>query len=313
MCEGLWGFDNSSISKVSPKVNLSIDNYFFEVNNKILGDMAQSILRYEGFYYILVSGSGFIVKCDLELNEIERYRFEDFGFLNRMSEIKPGILAISDFDKGEVIIFSISGNMQEIKRIKTGPGPEDVEYHDGKLFIANSAKGEIFDREEGARTISVIELETIKELTKIQAEANTVNLLIDNTGNRFFAAYPNFRWRKDSTGGIIEYDLDSFKRLRHWKINCYSDLKIQNNSLYFLNQDGLNTLSLNGLGEIKNVIKNNSDNIWYEFKIIENKIFIFDAKNHTKNGEIRIYNEYFKLEGVYPSGLNPKDIISINF
>lgn len=307
LCEGIWGFDNSSISKLN--LQESENNYFEKVNSSPIGDMAQNIIKLDSTYLILVAGSGFIIECDKDLKVIRRYDFKEYGYLKNFKLYNKNTLLISDLDRSELIFFDLIKFVHETS-ISTGPAPEDIEVFNDKAFVANSAKGEILDKVFGARKISVIDLKSKKEIKKLLAAPNTTNLLIDSIDMKLYASYPNFRWRKDSIGGILEYDLNQLTLTNHWKINCFSDIKLIDDKIFFLNENGL--LSLNPENaSIDTVISNNSTDIWYEFDFIDEMFVIYNAKQHTTNGDVIFFDENFTKKGTQAVGLNPRKIIKI--
>lgn len=63
--EGNYGWNNASVSVYDPASGNAIENYYAQQNNQaVLGDVCQSICKYNNAYYIVVNNSGKIEKVN---------------------------------------------------------------------------------------------------------------------------------------------------------------------------------------------------------------------------------------------------------
>lgn len=307
LCEGLWGMNNSSINLVDTK-NLETElNYFENTNGQILGDLASNIVKKDNNYYVLVSGSNLLYELDIDFRIMREFNFTDQLFIKNFAYFKDDLILLTDLDKSELILFDLN-EFKVIKAVGTGPGPEDIEFSDDYIFVANSAKGEILDNDDNSRSVFIYDHD-LNFIDKITSMPNTLNLA--KNANSLFVAYPNFRWRPDSTGGIIEYDINTLELKNHYKTNCYSDLQIINNKIYFLNQYGLNNIDLNNGSINEKIIENNTNDIWFDFRLYNNEFWILNSKQHTSNGKLMQFSND-QLINEFNVGLNPVDIIFLD-
>lgn len=311
LSEGLWRFNNSTLNRINTTDNTTELNYFENTNGFKIGDVAQDIIQLDSTFLILVSGSGLILECDYNGKFKRSYTFQKYGYLKAFDKIDESRLAITDLDASKIYIFDYL-LFKILSEVNTGPGPDDIEIFKNFIFTANSAKGVIFDNQEGARTVSVIDANLNQEINQLKSGPNTLSLEIDKDNSKLYVGYTNFRWENDSIGGIIKYDIATFSKENEWKSNVYSDLKLKGNYLYFLNGSGLNRIEVTKKEDEESFILNETEDIWYEFDFDDENIFIFNAKNHTTEGELNIYDWSGNKKGSYQTGINPKKILKLN-
>jgi hypothetical protein len=302
LSEGLIGQDNSKLQLINLDSNKNNLNYFEQINMLKLGDTANDMILVDDYIYIIISHTNKIIKLNKNTGIIEKsHLFEKNRFIKRIHY--NNFLYISDLLNNTVIKLS-PDNLEIISEINVGPGPEGLVSSNNILFVANSAVGQIKDKEEGARTISVIDLNQDIEINKIYCGPNTMNLEIAN--NKLYASYVNFHW-SDSIGAIVEYDLISLNKIAEYKTEIHSKIKYYDNKIYFINKNGLNYLELNE-NIFYNKIQNNSSNIWYSFDIKDNNYYILNSFNHQIPGELIIFNSD-DIINKYITGINPNSIL----
>jgi len=305
LSEGLLNQDNSKLQKINLDSNFNNINYYEQINKIKLGDTANDMILVDDYIYIIISNTNKIIKINKNNGElINSFLFSKTRFIKHIHFNK--YLWITDLLNNTVLKLD-TNNLQILNEIAVGPGPDGIDSHNNYLFVANSAVGQIRDKEQGARTISVIDINTDLEIQKIHCGPNTLDIEIAN--NKLYASYANFHW-SDSVGAIIEYDLESFNKISEYKTQIHSKLKYYNNKLYFINNDGLNYLDLTNK-EIFNQIKNTSTDVWYSFNIDNNYYYILNAFNHQVAGELLIFENQNKFAN-FPTGINPNTILFLN-
>jgi hypothetical protein len=323
LCEGLRGYDNSTLSLYEYQTG-KIENDWYTKSNPGLkiGDTAEDITRKGDTAYIAVTTSGVI----------ERFRLSDGQSLGRLELSKgcwPRSIAIindttafvTNLAKSTLIKFNPS-TLVFIGEISVGPQPEGIDFYNNYIFTANSAYGDLNWKNQFAETISVIDINSFKEIQKIKAGPNICEVAVNRKNLKLYAAYYNLPSRKDSSGGIIEYDLNTLTQTRQWSTHPRNiTLNEKGDYLYFINQhqDGKSSV-LSGIsainlitGELTNIIeKPNKADIWYSLNIKnDNTIWIANARNNNVNGEILVYdlaNPALKITS-FEVGLNPNKII----
>lgn len=139
--EGNFNGGNASISIYDTGTNKVVEDYFKEKNNVALGDVAQSITKINGDYYIVVNNSNKIVVCDGDL-KIKR---TITGLLSPRY-----ILGVSN---QKAYVSDIYANAIHIVDINTGvktgsinlPGDtEQMVMLYGKVYVCNTSKDKIY-------------------------------------------------------------------------------------------------------------------------------------------------------------------------
>lgn len=305
LSEGLLNQDNSKLQIINLDSNSNNINYFEDINNIKLGDTANDIILVGDFIYIIISNTNKIIKTNkitgliINSNLFSKSRFLKHIHFNKY-------IWITDLLNNTVLKLD-TNNLQILNEINVGPGPDGIDSYNNYIFIANSAVGQIRDKEQGARTISVIDINSDTEITKIPCGPNTLDIEIVN--NKLYASYANFHW-SDSIGGIIEYGLQNYTKLNEYKTPILSKMQAFNNKLYFINKDGLNYLDLQNK-MIFNEIKNQTSDIWYSFNIDKNYTYILNSFNNQIPGELNIFENQNKFAN-FPTGINPNSILFLN-
>ncbi len=305
LSEGLLGQDNSKLQLINLDSNKNNINYYEQINKSKLGDTANDMIIINNYIYIIISHTNKLLKINKNTGLIEKaHIFSKNRFLKKIHF--NNYLFISDLLNNTVLKISPI-NLDILSEIVVGPGPEGLNSYNNMLFVSNSAIGEIKDNEQGARTISVIDINEDKEINKLYCGPNTMDLeIIDN---KLYASYINFHW-SDSIGAIIEYDLKTLNKINEYRAEIHSKIKYYNNKIYFINKNGLNYLNLYDK-QIYNEIKNDTQDIWYSFEIDANNIYILNAFNHQIPGELIIFNSSKKIN-TFTTGINPNKILFLN-
>lgn len=305
LSEGLLNQDNSKLQIINIDSNSNNINYFEDINNIKLGDTANDMILVGDYIYIIISNTNKIIKLNkntgliINSNLFSKSRFIKHLHFNKY-------IWITDLLNNTLLKLD-TNNLKIINEINVGPGPDGIDSHDNYLFVANSAVGQIRDKEKGARTISVIDINSDSEIIKIPCGPNTIDIEIAN--NKLYASYANFHWL-DSIGGIVEYDLNNYAKLNEIRVSIQSKIKFKKDKLYFLNKDGLNYLDLLDYS-INNQIKNITSDIWYSFDVHSNYTYILNAFNHQVPGELIIFDNQEKFAN-FTTGINPNKILFLN-
>lgn len=328
LCEGLYGYNNATLTRFDIATNHNIIN-FFESNNPgyQLGDIANDALLKGDSIFVLVSTSKILYLISATTGKIINYaNFEGFRYPRRMVLANDSIIYFSDAYDNSVNEFNIN-QWQLTNKITVGPQPEGLFYFRNKIYVVNSGWGDINKNNPDAGTLWIINTITRNVEKKIKVGPNPVEILIDSINNRYFVTYYNLPSEPDELGGIIVFDLLSDIEIYHLRGNFtnalfdnkYNSLfaiynnspKIQNNTNGGIAQINLNDYS------IQLMVKNESPNdIWYSLAIDSerNYLWIGNAKNFQVQGEILIYNlnNPKNLFKTIQTGMNPNKILFYN-
>lgn len=316
LCEGLWGYNNSTISKLNLKT-FQIFNDFTSFTNKNfkIGDTANDILIKGDTFFVVVTTSKALEYFDLKTGKLLGYiTLEGNSAPRHIAIINDTLVAITDLYLDCVYFVNLLNRKIE-NTVPVGPAPEYVECFGNKLFVANSGYGDYRAKEPKASTISIIDIALRKEVESIRVSPNPIEILIDKRRSLLYVSYNHLPSLKDSIGGIIMFELNTLKKLNEWKVRSRSmTIDEISGDIYFVTDSGISLLRPFS-GIIDNVVSNNSkfDN-WYSvaYDRKRNMLLVGNAKNYSIEGEVII----FGLDAVQPYiklrltvGVNPSEII----
>jgi glutamine cyclotransferase len=327
--EGLYGYNNASISLLDLNDNSYVENIFEKVNLYELGDVANDAITQNNFLYVVVSNSKTLFKINLNtMKVISKLTFSGNNFPRKLSIINDSTLLLSDAYSSSIYKVN-SNNMEVEKSINVGPQPEAIANFSHYAYVVNSGWGDINKNAANSSTISIIDLNNFVELKKIETGKDPVELAIDTINRYLYVMYYNYPSLKDSVGGIIQYDLSDLNNLNktnEWFGN-FSNLKISatGDTLFFIanntpGKDNNKNGSIKMLDVQRNLMKdilvNYTPNFWYCFTIDvkKNLIWVGNAKNFTSDGEILVYSLNFNNPNEQPlikytTGNNPNRIL----
>lgn len=320
LCEGLWGYNNSTVSKLNLRT-YEVQNDFTSLVNKNfkIGDTGNDIAMKGDTFFVVVTTSKALEYFEVSTGKLIGYLvFDDNSAPRHIAVINDSIVAITDLYKDCVYLVNISAKIIE-RSIKVGPAPEFVEYYNGILFVTNSGYGDYRAKEPKAGTLSVVDLTLGREVANIAVGPNPIEVAIDSNRKRLYVSYNHLPSLKDSIGGILILDLNNWQALQHWKLPSPRSLKIDSETgdLYFLSNDKVFRLIVDkGLAE-ELIVNPRANEIWYSLGLdTKNKLLLIgNAKNYTVEGEVLVFkwdsqNSFLKTN--VPVGLNPSEIVIKN-
>lgn len=302
LCEGLWGMDNSTIDVINQEMtNYTKQAYQKLNNNNILGDIANDILITGDTLIICVSTSKYIELVNLKNGKtINRFTLNGNYYPRRMSKFKNYIY-ITDLYGDCLHRLDLNTSQLEQNILKVGAAPEYITNDSTNLFVVNSGYGDYKAKEIGAGELWVLSLDNHNVNQKIYIGPNPIEVVYDNKNSKLYASYIHLPSKKDSIGGIVELEINpnsttnTLKKSKEWrtkpsKITLYNNQL--NSNLMYIDEKGLKIINLN-TDTIQTLVQNNNQlDKWYGLALSEDKntLIICNARNHTIDGEIMIYN-----------------------
>ena len=183
---GDWKSNNSSLTKYD-EANGEVQQFCFQAQNgRGLGNTANDIIVYGSKMYIAVAGESTIEVTDVNAKSIKQIKCEGQP---RYLAACDGKVYVSYYD-GYVACLDTATLTVEAK-VKVGRNPEQLAVVGKKLYVANSG-GMDYATELGYdKTVSVVDLETFKEIEKIEVVLNpAVVVPVDN--GVFVSSYGNY-------------------------------------------------------------------------------------------------------------------------
>ncbi len=316
LCEGLWGYNNSIVSKLNLlNFNLIKDFTSNENPNFKIGDLGNDIVLKGDTFFVVVTTSKAVEFFDVKSGKLLGYiTFEGNSAPRRLALINDSLFAVTDLYQDCIHIVNYR-TKNIVKQIKVGPAPEFVVYFEGKLYVANSGYGDFRANEPKAGTLSVIDVNTLVEERVVHVGPNPIEIVIDGRKKLMFVSYNNLPSFKDSIGGIVIFDLNSLSKVNEYKTFARSFFLVEgSSSLFFISNNKV--LKLNYyLNKIDTILINpDTRENWYSvaFDWKDGHLFVGNARNYAVEGEILIYKltenntEFIKKMSV---GVNPSKIV----
>ncbi len=324
ICEGLYGYNNASVTTFSTSTGKVNPQIFQQVNGFDLGDIANSSIILDSSLYVIVSTSRVLYKISLKNFKVQQvllfptnayprqiisndgYFYVSEAYTNKIYKIKQSDLKIADF-------------------IIVGAQPEGMCVLDNYLYVVNSGWGDINTSHSDANTIYKINLSDLQIVKKVKTFPNPVEIIADSISKKIYVTYYHLPSQKDSVGGILEYD-DNLLINKEFKGNFLKTKIINNKKLLSLIDNnpsrgknynpGLAVIDLLD-NSTKTILKNNIKmEFWYNFLFDPDnqQIWICNAMDFQSNGKIEIYNTNYTLTKIeliksFYTGLNPNQIL----
>jgi Uncharacterized conserved protein len=173
--EGAYGSSNATLSLYYPAGDSVANGVFYRVNNRLLGDVFQSIGFAGGKAFLILNGSN-------KIEVVKTASCEEVATIENISS--PRYMATLNASKAYVSLWGDGGHVDVIdvatnsitNTIKVGTGPEKMVIASNKLFVANSG-GWGTDN-----TISVVNTLTDAVDATITVGDNPKDLVVDKNG-----------------------------------------------------------------------------------------------------------------------------------
>ncbi len=282
--EGNFGFGNASVSIYNPSTGEIANNQYRAANGVGIGDVLQSVNRYQDRLYFVVNNSGKVVVTDTNLKLIT----EIPGFNSpRYIEFYGNKAFVTDLKQKAVYVVNLL-NYQITNQIPTQGWTEHIVLYQNRLYVMD--RGDYLSNSGPNYIYEINPISLIKE-DSIQVGTNPNSMILDN----------NNLWVLSSGKGTIEKpklqrmnvlrdSIDFSYTFPSYSDNpsrlCYDDVK---DELYFINSSVYkvtnDTSSFNPILFFQKTTEN-----FYGLSVIQGIIYATDAKNYNQSGDINIFN-----------------------
>lgn len=305
--EGQYTSGTGTITFYNPDSNYVKQDIFEAINNRPLGNVAQSMTIFNGKGYIVVNNAG-----KMEVVDIATFKSEaTITNLKNPSQFLPindQKAYVSDWI-GHIAVVDIKQNVVT-KTIPAGTGPDAMLKSGNYVYVSNTGGFSIDS------TISVINFTTDKLVKVIPVGNAPAEIVADGNGKiwvickgKGYTGYPD---AGDIPGSIIRIDPNSLEVDFTYKFTA-SDLhpekmviNKQKSMLYFLYNFGIyrfNLLSANAVPE--KIFDRSFYSLGYEDKT--GFLYAADVKNYSSNGIVlRIKTETGTTVDSIETGIIPR-------
>lgn len=305
--DGRWGQNNATVTFLSYTNDSLYDNLFERVNNKALGDVANSFARKDDKGYIVVSNSHKIEVVNLNtFASVATINLQ--GYNPRHMVISGDYGYVTSLDKDRVVKVSlISYNI--VKEIPVGAKPEGIVKVGDYLYVANSGYGT-------GKTVSVIDTKTdalVKTLTVAQdpqflAVGSDNNVYVVCTGDYSDPNKNSGLWKINTSNNTV---VDSII-LKGYPVKI---AKFKPNQFLVTNADGVVKVDISTKQTSvlipMNQVSTASYPMVYSVAYDDQKDVIYAAnpKDFKQNGEIIKFSSTGTKQGSFNCGINPGTIV----
>ena len=311
--EGNMGMNRATIDYFDYTTGYYTRDIFSERNPTIvkeLGDVGNDIKIYGNKVYAVINCSNYIEVFDvhtaIHVKEIRvpncRYMAFNGGkaYISSYSgpvEINPNA------EKGFVAEID-TVTLELTRKVEVGYQPDEIAVYDGKLYVANSGGYRVPNYD---RTVSVIDLETFKEIKKIDVGINLHRIKIDKRGYLYVSSRGDYY---DTPPNLYVIDTRTEKVVKETGIPV-SDMWLDDDLLYYYsvaynkytggNEITYGILDTRTMEQISDkVITDGTDrDILIPYGIAVNpetkEIFISDAQNYVVTGYVYCYSPEGRL------------------
>lgn len=312
--EGNMGMNRATIDYFDYTTGYYTRDIFSERNPTIvkeLGDVGNDIKIYGNKVYAVINCSNYIEVFDvhtaIHVKEIRvpncRYMAFNGGkaYISSYSgpvEINPNA------EKGFVAEID-TVTLELTRKVEVGYQPDEIAVYDGKLYVANSGGYRVPNYD---RTVSVIDLETFKEIKKIDVGINLHRIKIDKRGYLYVSSRGDYY---NTPPNLYVIDTRTEKVVKETGIPV-SDMWLDDDLLYYYsvaynkytggNEITYGILDTRTMEQISDkVITDGTDrDILIPYGIAVNpetkEIFISDAQNYVVTGYVYCYSPEGRLK-----------------
>lgn len=305
--EGNFGAANTSVSFIDEAGEIH-HTIFNIVNGTGLGDTAQSMTLIDDKAYIVLHSSNTI-------EVVNRYTFESLATIS-VGLIGPRFITFVN-DKGYVSNWGDPGNPNDDfiavinldsntveSSISVVEGPEKMLSENGNLYVAHKG-GYGF-----GNSISVINTVTSGVSASIPV-TDVPDAMVKNNGFLYVLSSGKPAWSGEETQGAltkINLSNNGVLETAMFEEGLHpTHLKIHDNSLYFTIDSGVYKQEIDASIPSSPLFSLADQGVYgiYGLDVVNNQIFVADAKDFSSNGEAFVYSLNGALENSFSTGIIP--------
>lgn len=317
LSEGLFNMNNSRLSYYNFETKELKTNYFKEKNKRGLGDTANDMIRYGSKIYIVVNVSSQVEVIDANtgysVKQIPVFDEDDKARQPRYLTGKYGKVYVTCFDGNLLRIDTVKLEIDGM--VKCGRNPEGLCIANEKIYVANSGG---LDNPNYDNTVSVVDLNTFKEIKKIQVADNPYKIFADSEGDVYVSSRGNYStsqpYRFQRIDSYVDEVIQEFEGLNVLNFTIYNDIAYMYSFDFNSDNNWIKTFDCltEKVIDEKFITDNTKIEKPYSIQVnpFDGNIYITNTSDFTMNGDVLCFNKDGELQfSIDNIGLNPNKII----
>ncbi len=305
--------NKASLDFLNFKTGVYRRNIYNQANPSVtkgLGDVGNDLLIYGSKMYVVLNTSNKVEVLDMhsgkKLGQINIANCRYLCQYNGKIYVSAYLGAVADASTPNGIVAEVdTSNFSITRRVNTGRQPEQLAVINGKLYVANSGGYSPPDYE---RTVSVIDINSFRELKRIDVGINLHRLKADQYGDLYVSSRGDY-YNIPSRLYVIDTQKDEVKKSFDLAV---SDLCIAEDLAYIYSTEWNATLQKNSISynilDVKNetllnrpfITDGTQEKIKIPYGIAVNPqsgdIYVTDAKNYVVPGRLYCYSSTGQLK-----------------
>jgi hypothetical protein len=295
--EGQFNEGNSTISFYNPITNTTVADIFAEVNNRPLGDIAQSITIHNNKAYIVVNNSGKIEVVNAETFEAIT-TINGFTSPRYFMPVSANKAYVTDLFSNTISVVNLTNNTIE-STITTNGFTEEMLLADGKVFVGNKGTGYVYVINPTSNSIT--------DSVAVTEGAGTLQI---DQNNKLWVLCEGKSW-EGITGALYKINIQTLAveaTFNFSESEFASKLRINNtgSQLYFLN-NGVIRMDVSASTLPSSPFIAQGDKSFYGLTVnpTNGDIYVSDAIDYVQRGIVYRYSSDGTLINEFLAGIIP--------
>lgn len=323
--EGNMNMNKASLDYLNLVDGIYKRNIYNQVNPEVtkgLGDVGNDIAIYGAKLYVVVNVSNKVevlnAKSGKRIGQIDINNCRYITFGNGKAYVSSYLGKVGDPKAPNGIVAEIdTTNLTITRTVEVGRQPEEIAIVNGKLYVANSGG---YSPPNYENTVSVIDLNSFKELKRIELGINLHRIKADQYGDLYITSRGDY-YTIPSKLFVLNTQTDQIKKIFDL---AASNLAIDDDLAYIYSTEwnylqGENTITYHMI-DVKNevlldrkfITDGTEKNIKIPYGIAVNPsnkdVYVTDAKDYVTPGRLHCYNAQGRLKWTVTTGDIPAHI-----
>ncbi len=306
--EGNFTAGNASLTYYNQQTDELIQQVFYRKNNAPLGDVANSILIGTGNIFITVNNSHTVFKIDAKTG-IYKAKTDQLTSPRNLLKIDDNKALVSDLYETKLTLINID-DMTILSKINIGRTSENLLLKNNEVFITNWSA---YNQEAENNMLMVLNIQSMQIVDSVVVGKEPNSMVIDKDDNIWVLCSGGFM--NEEKPGLWKINSSTHKVLKTLEYDDIgtspTDLAINpaGDSLYFINKDVYSmSVNDNSIPGIPLIVAGENLNFYTLAISNKNQIYVGDANDYNKSGDIFRYSAKGKLITSFKAGIIPGDI-----